>query len=176
MSHFFYIHRDISGNPDVWKVGQALTPYSAVRARQKFCWNQFGLDYLWFGYPNHVDFLEKQIKLDFHKVSGKVLNGYGAQTEMLSVPINKLLTRIEKIIGDNQLCIQQLELKERYTASNSKSCIFGIPGESNASDWLDKKAKDIFKEIEFKRKIFVNSKTKTKKLMTKNTFDVLFSL
>ena len=62
MSHFLYIHKDLSNVAGVWKVGVAMTPYSAVRARQKFCWNKFHLDYLYFGLPWHVKFLEKTIK------------------------------------------------------------------------------------------------------------------
>ena len=58
MSHFFYLHKDLTGEPDAWKLGIALTPYSAVRARQKFCWNKFKLDRRSFQFqPNylHVD-------------------------------------------------------------------------------------------------------------------------
>ncbi len=79
-SFFLYLHKDLSGHPDVWKLGKAMTPYSAVRARQKFMWEKFGLDYLYFGRPSHIDCLEEIVKTNLFSFSATNLLGESAQT------------------------------------------------------------------------------------------------
>ena len=64
----------MSGTPNVWKVGVTKTPYSAVRARQKFTWKKFGLEYLYFGRPSDVAWLEQQLKNHFKSCSGKAIH------------------------------------------------------------------------------------------------------
>jgi hypothetical protein len=144
MSHFLYIHKDLSNVAGVWKVGIAMTPYSAVRARQKFCWNKFHLDYLYFGLPGHIAWLEKRIKNKFRHLTGKQTQGTGANTEMIQIDIDILLKEIQQEIQERDLKIRKLELPEPYSAANSGHCPFGIPSELYASEWLQDKATHYF--------------------------------
>ena len=144
MSNFLYIHHDLSGVPDVWKIGVAMTPYSAVRARQKFCWNQFSLQHLYFGSPCSVAHLESAVKQHFASRSGKVLKNFGSQTEMFNVPIDELLTFIDQYIERHLLLVKKIEMVSDYTAANSKSCPFKIPPEDMAGYWCSTKVKEIF--------------------------------
>jgi len=152
----------------VWKVGVAMTPYSAVRARQKFCWNKFHLDYLYFGLPGHVKYLEKCVKHRFNHLTGKQTQGTSANTEMIKIDIKILLKEINEIITEENLKIHQLELPEPYSAAKSGNCPFGIPSEIYASEWLQNKAKHLFKTKDFKfpRSIKLNSRTMFNELFT----------
>jgi len=166
MSHFLYLHQDLSGTPNVWKVGKAITPYSAVRARQKFCWKQFGLDYLYIGVPEDISNLEQWIKDDLKEYSGKHLKGFGTQTELFNIEINKLLRHINNIIVDEELKVKQVLLTEKYTASSSGNCPFGIPSESLAHYWLEDKIIAMFGDQKF---------TDKKKIrLSRNMFSKLF--
>lgn len=140
MSHFLYAHKDLTKTPNVWKIGVAITPYSAVRARQKFCWEQFGLDYLWFGFPNHIAFLENRIKHDLWNRSGKYLHNIGTQTELFKIQIGALRAMINDLIEEYELCVKEIVLDSPYVASNSGQCPFEIPSEKDAGAWLAKKA------------------------------------
>jgi hypothetical protein len=168
MSHFLYLHKDLSGTENVWKVGVSVTPYTAVRLRQKFCWNQFGLDYLWFGQPEHVAMLEAVVKRHFHKVSGKVLKGFGTQTELFQVPIDEMLTVISNVISEYGLKIKQVQLADRYTASNSGSCPFGIPSEKDADWWLTNRLQAVFNNPKFAHRKKIK--------LSPNTFNRLFEI
>ena len=110
MSHFLYIHGCMSKTPDVWKGGITKTPYSAVRARQKFTWEKFGLDYLYFGRPNDIIWLEQEIKEHFKYCSGKILKGYG--TELFQVNICELRQKIAIVIETQGLDVIPVTLKE----------------------------------------------------------------
>ena len=168
MSHFLYIHKDLSNVTGVWKVGVAMTPYSAVRARQKFCWNKFHLDYLYFGLPGHIKHLEKIIKWRFEHLTGKQAQGTSANTEMIKIDIEILLKEIKKIITEYNFKIHQLELPEPYSAAKSGDCPFGIPSEINASAWLQNKARHFFKteDLDYPRKIKLNARTMFDELFT----------
>jgi hypothetical protein len=144
MSHWLYLHKDLTGEPGVWKPGTAKTPYSANRLRQRLCWKQHQLDYLWFGFPQHVLFLEKEIKEHFHSCSGAVLNSFGTQTELFKVDIIELRHYIDTVIKKYNLCVREIILKEPYTATSSGQCPFGIPGENDADYWLSQKADKLF--------------------------------
>ena len=144
MSHFLYIHKDMTNVEGVWKVGVAMTPYSAVRSRQKFCWNKFSLDYLYFGVPEHVLFIERTIKNYFVGLSGKEVKGFGAQTEMFKIDIDVLKKYINSLIKEYALQVQELVLSEPYSAAKSSECPFGIPSEKQATYWLNKKIKDTY--------------------------------
>ena len=141
MSHFLYVHADLTGVPDVWKIGVAMTPYSAVRARQKYCWQQFKLDHIWFGFPKHIEFIEQYIKHALRSCSGKALQNFGTQTEIFQINILELRSRIAELIKSHNLCVMELVLDQPYVASNSGQCPFGIPNEKNATAWLDDRAK-----------------------------------
>lgn len=147
MSHWFYIHKDLNNTPNVHKIGITMAPYSAVRARQKFCWQQFGLQHLYFGGSSSIQNLEKDVKKQFLKCSGRLKNGFGTQTELFEVDINTLLRFIEKDIIDSQLNIVKVKLDSDYTASNSSSCPLGVPPEKYASKWADRKFNEIFSKL-----------------------------
>lgn len=166
MSHFLYVHKDLNRTKDVWKLGITLTPYSAVRSRQKFCWEKFGLDYLWIGDPNDIALLEQTLKTDLKALSGKALKGFGTQTEMFKIPINELLKYIALLIEVNNLRVKQVSMSEPYTASNSGSCPFGIPSEKDAHEWLRWKVSELFKNEKYS--------DKTKLRLSRNMFNKLF--
>jgi hypothetical protein len=144
MSHFLYIHKDMSGTPDVWKPGITILPYSAVRARQKFTWKQFELNYLFFGRPRNIEFLEKSIKTRFKHCSGKMLQGFGTQTELFLVKEEDLLLYIRATIQEHNLAIMQVLLEKPYTASSRSQCPFNCPQEFNAYYWCENKADELF--------------------------------
>ena len=139
MSHWLYIHKDMAGTKDVWKPGIAILPYSAVRARQKFTWNQFELDHLFFGRPRHIVLLEKTIKKHFLYSSGNYLQGFGGQTELFKVPEEELLMFIRVTISKNNLDVKEILLDKPYTATNKGQCPFGCPSEADAFKWCDER-------------------------------------
>lgn len=143
-SFFFYIHKDLGNEPDVWKTGIGMTPYSVVRARQKFIWRQFVLEHLWFGNPEHINFLEHRVKEIFEKQSGNYLHNYGTQTEIFKAPIADLLDAVEFIIEKYELQVELVALKTPYSASSSGKCPLGIPSEANSFDHLTAKVGEKF--------------------------------
>ena len=143
MSHFLYIHPCMAGTPNVWKVGVTKTPYSAVRGRQKYTWTKFGLTDLYFGDPVDIARLEQRVKKEFKHLSGKVLQGYGM--ELFQIDKKILKQSIASHIERGSLRVKQFALKEPYTASISGHCPFGIPGESEADQWLHEKFVKMFK-------------------------------
>ena len=136
VSFFLYLHKDLSGEPDVWKLGKAITPYSAVRARQKYMWRTFELPHLYFGRPSHITTLEDVLKSELFDYSAtKLING-SCQTELVKIPIENLLQVIGDIIEKRNLDVIKLEMPGPYTASKSSSCPYGIPTESKSHQHL----------------------------------------
>jgi len=135
MSHFFYIHKDLSGEPDAWKIGIALTPYSAVRARQKFCWNQFKLDHVYFGRAFHIEVLEDLLKRRLWRHCAKFVKGGSSQTEMFKLPIEELLKEVETVINERELHIRKLDLPNGYSATKKSKCPFKLPSEALAAEY-----------------------------------------
>lgn len=135
-SFFFYIHDDLSGDSEWKKSGIGMTPYSVVRARQKFCSKRFSLTHLYFGNPNHISFLEAQFKTKFYHKSGTAINGINAQTELFKMTELEIIVAVNKIISSNNLHIRKLELEQPYSAANSGDCPFGIPSEANSYFYL----------------------------------------
>jgi hypothetical protein len=146
MSHWLYIHKDMAGTPNVWKPGITALPYSAVRARQKFTWTQFSLDYLFFGRPRDIKFLENKIKFNYKHQSGNNLNPYGAQTEIFKVDIQDLLLFINGTITQYNLDVRRVELEKPYTATSSSQCPFKCPQEYNGWRWCNEKETALFGE------------------------------
>ena len=160
MSHFLYIHPCMAGTSDVWKIGVSKTPYSAVRSRQKFTWDKFGLTDLYFGDPSDIDRLEKSIKHNFKHLSGKAIQGYG--TELFKINKKILKQHIAYTIEHGNLKVIPIPMEEPYTAASSGQCPFGIPGESDADYWLHQKYLTIFKSwpkgrVTPKRRVFVRN-------------------
>jgi hypothetical protein len=135
-SFFLYVHDDLSSNPDWKKLGKGMTPYSVVRARQKFCSKKFSLSHLYFGNPNHISFLEAQFKNMFYNKSGTAINDINAQTELFKMAELEIVVAVNKIIKDNKLHIRKLELPKPYSAANSGDCPLSIPSEVNSYNYL----------------------------------------
>jgi len=165
MSHFLYIHACMSGTPNVWKVGVTKTPYSAVRARQKFTWKKFGLEYLYFGRPLDIAWLEQQLKDHFRSCSGKTIQGYG--TELFQATIQTIQKQINYLIEVSNLDVIPVTMTGRYTASASGNCPFGIPSEKDANWFLERKADEVFVTKN-------RPKTVGKRIFTRNMYDHLF--
>lgn len=146
VSFFLYIHSDLSGEPDVWKVGKAITPYSAVRARQKFMWKKFQLDHLYFGRPSHIEILEESIKTNLFNFSATNLLGESTQTELFKIQIDDLLGHIGAVIKNKSLHVAKMHLVSPYSASNSGECPFGIPPENRSYQYLMPKVQETYGE------------------------------
>lgn len=144
MSYFLYIHKDLTNVPDAWKIGKTKTPYSAVRARQKFCWAQFGLQHLYFGHPTDISYIEDRVKHHFQSLSGKTIQQFGTQTEMFKINIDHLLAFIDALISEKKLLVRKVEMQGDYVASSSGKCPFGIPAEEYADQWAVRKFLEIF--------------------------------
>lgn len=142
-SFVFYIHSDLSKVSDIWKIGKAITPYTAVRARQKYMSEKFYLDYLFFGDPTDIANLENHIK----SVLKSRLVNTGCQTELFRIPINELLNLIKGTIETRDLRIKEIVLKEKYSACNSSSCPLGFPSEQNAYNILIDKVDSEFSHV-----------------------------
>jgi hypothetical protein len=155
----------MSNTPDVWKVGITKTPYSAVRARQKFTWQKFGLEYLYFGRPSDIAWLEQELKDYFRFCSGKTLQGYG--TELFQANIREIQKQINHLIESCGLNVMPVAMKGPYTASASGSCPFGIPGEKDADWFLERKADEVFGAS-------TRPKTIGKRIFARNNYDQLF--
>lgn len=154
-SFFLYIHDDISGEPDWVKCGKSMTPYSAVRLRQRIMVKKFHLNDLYFGDPNDIDTLENGIKTMFSNVSGKALLGTAA-TEVYKTSAQSIKQQVEWLIKHLGLRVIKVQLDEPYSAANSGSCPFNLPSEHKSHDYLtdlvhqyfDLKQPIIFKEEE----------------------------
>ena len=143
-SFFFYVHKELGGIENIWKIGKGMTPYSVVRARQKFLWNKFCLDYLYFGNPKHIDRLEDKVKQLLYFNSAKYIKGGSCQTEIFQIDINNLLATIDEQIEINKWQIKRLDLDKPYSASNSGLCPLKIPGESISHEYLCNLAEETF--------------------------------
>lgn len=131
-SFFLYLHDDMSGDPAWHKLGKGMTPYSVVRARQKYCSQRFKLTQLWFGYPTHVHYLEEAFKKRFYKLSGEFVNKIPSQTEMFQMSKDDIVGQVNKLITDNKLQVGLVTLDQPYSASNSSHCPFKIPPENRS--------------------------------------------
>ena len=136
MSHFLYGHKDLTGVKEVWKVGIAMTPWSAVRLRQRHCWNTVSLDYLFFGRERHIKLLEDRVKENFKDQCGSALAG-NCRTELFQVNELELFNYIREQIKTDDLHVQEVILKNPYSASSAGQCPFNVPREDVASEWCE---------------------------------------
>jgi len=143
-SHWLYIHKELSGKQDVWKVGVAITPHSAVRLRQRFLWDPFTLEHLYFGHSDHIDFLEKTIKHELRHLSGNKISNLG-QTELFQIELDKLVGTINSIIRKYNLQVRDEWIQ--YTAHKSEICPLGIPSEKYAKDYCESLANTTFGNV-----------------------------
>lgn len=137
MSHFFYIHADMSKKKDVWKIGISITPYSAVRARQKYCSEKFGLDHLFFGFPDDIKDLERYLKEVLFDITPRDLLVHGNQTELFQITEEQLLHHVNALIELHNFQIIKCDTFGKYTASRSGDCPYGIPSERLSNDWCN---------------------------------------
>lgn len=163
MSCFFYIHRDLSGVENVYKVGKTILPHSAVRMRQRFCWNTFALDYLWFGTSQHIEALERRVKWQFSLRSRAHQKGFGE--EMLMMPINELLDFIDRTIDVCKLRVVRIPMDRPYSATASKNCPLNTPGESSWDWYANSKIRDLWHNNsgplteDYLKKVFYGTRT-----------------
>jgi hypothetical protein len=144
MSHFLYLHPEVSGVKDVYKIGIAITPYSAVRLRQRNIWTSFSIPYLFFGRPDDIKDLEKIVLNELYQYTGKALNNIGSQSELIKLDISVILDKIKEIINSEDLDVIELKLDEPYSAVNSGQCPLDIPCEKNCNFFLEEKVKEVF--------------------------------
>lgn len=135
-SFFAYLHDDLSGDPLYKKFGKTMTPYSAVRVRQRYCSKKFSLNHLWFGHPSDINELEIFFKEKFYEYTGTYLTGISAQSELFRLSESFMVSEITNLISKWNLKIKKIELDEPYSAANSSECPIGIPGEKNSYSFL----------------------------------------
>ena len=132
MSHWLYIHREISGVKGVWKIGITIHPSNAVRGRQRVVWSQLRLDHLYFGLPADIKNLELAIKNKFKNKSGKALLPYGTQTELIKENISEILDFVKNYIANEGLSVLKLPLKKPYFGTNANNCDLQLESEEYA--------------------------------------------
>lgn len=147
-----YAHPSLCKTPDWWKIGVAITPYSAARIRQRFMIAPFEIPYLWFGKSEDILKLESAVINRFPRSA----RGNG-NTEMVNCTSSDLLDFIQNCIAGFSNCsadwfmsdrsaldIIELPLKSPYTATNSSDCPFGFPSEKNIHEWAIKECDNLF--------------------------------
>jgi hypothetical protein len=147
MSNFLYIHKDMSGDPAWNKVGISITPYSAVRSRQKNCSQEFTLDHLYFGRAVHIGLLEYILKDTYKSFTGKAITGRG-QTELFKLTQEQLVKIINESIVEREFDIIKMALKKPYSASKASNCPFDVPSESAVAPWAKKLVLETWGESE----------------------------
>jgi len=135
-SFILYIHNDLSGDPDWKKIGKAMTPYSAVRSRQKNCSKKFYLNHIFLGDPCHIDVLEESFKRTCYTLSGTHINQISGQTEIFKMSEEAILDHLLGIIEKYNLRVKKIELDTPYSACNSGECPLQIPSEANSYAYL----------------------------------------
>jgi len=139
-SFILYIHNDLSGDPEVVKLGRGMTPYSVVRLRQRFMSKIFEIDHFYFGDPDDIHQLETHLK--FTLKSRAVRNR--CQRELFRIPVGDLLQTIDDYILKHHLRVAKVQLPEKYSAHNSRTCPLKIPSEKRSYDYLKAKIPHIF--------------------------------
>ena len=148
MSHFYYIHKDVGGDPDFYKPGITVHPSNVVRGIQRKQSQKFVIDHLYFGRPSHICYLEKSIKERYRSVSGKVLLEWGNQTELFKVNIEDLLASVDYVINfsrfGTRLDIVKIPLKEPYYGTNQSTCSLRLPVGERDGWYFDQKVNELF--------------------------------
>jgi hypothetical protein len=147
-SYWLYMHPELSGAEHYWKVGKSLTPYSAVRSRQRFLVNDFYLTALWFGHPDDIARLERDIHQLWRPRSEQRLGS--SRRELIYYQPDQehhaaLDTAIEIMLWSRKLRIQRMHTGTRgYHATNSSQCCFHSAQEKDAHEWSRLKLRDMF--------------------------------
>lgn len=138
---FFYIHSELTGkHPDKNKIGKCKVPHGAVRLRQRFLADTFGLDHLWIGHPKDIDHLETTFKR-YYSQWGTVGTGDLCNTELIHATQDQLVQQVNDFIETNSLRVARVMEGQRYEACRSSDCPLGIPSESIADQWMNKELK-----------------------------------
>ena len=147
-SYWLYIHPELQGKKNYWKVGKCLTPYSAVRARQRFLVDDFYLTAVWFGVPGDVAQVESAIHAAYRPKYGAQLGS--SRSELVYYDEDQAGESLISTI-DTVIAIQGARLKRRpiknpkgYHATNSGQCVFNCPQEKNAHEWSRQQIKTMF--------------------------------
>lgn len=143
MSHFYYIHQDVGGDPEFHKPGITVHPSNVVRGIQRKQSKKFVIDHLYFGRPSDIYVLETAVKNMYKHVSGKVLLEWGNQTELFKVSSDELLKSVNNIITELKLDVVKIPLKEPYHGTNQKTCPLNLPGEKEYW-YFDQKVNELF--------------------------------
>ena len=147
MSHFYYIHKDVSGDPEFFKAGITVHPSNVVRGIQRKQSKKFVIDHLYFGRPAHIRYLESCIKERYKHLSGKALLNWGNQTELFKVNIDELLGAVDYVIRLSRLGapldIVKIPLVEPYHGTNQSTCSLRLPGE-NENWYFEQTANELF--------------------------------
>lgn len=146
MSHFYYIHKDVSGDPDFLKPGITVHPSNVVRGIQRKQSKKFVIEHLYFGRPSHIRYLESCIKDRYKYVSGKALLEWGNQTELFKVGIDELLSWVNYTITNKfrPLDVVKIPLKEPYHGTNRSTCSLRLPVGESDSWYFDQKVNELF--------------------------------
>lgn len=146
MSHFYYIHKDVGGDPDFLKPGVTVHPSNVVRGIQRKQSRKFVIEHLYFGRPEHIYYLESCIKEHYKSVSGKALLEWGNQTELFKVGIEELLVAVDNVINYKwrPLDIVKIPLKEPYYGTNQSTCTLRLPVGEKDRWYFENKVNELF--------------------------------
>jgi hypothetical protein len=158
-SYVLYLHPAICGTPDHWKAGKSITPYSAVRLRQRHMVKLFSLSKIWFGDPYNIDWLESQVHSYFK--GPEIDRGNG---EIVQGTLDQIETYINNQIKTANLNIVRLDIEGGYSARNAGQCPFGFPGEADVHSWAEDQIEQLF------------SGQRKRKFKQANNFEQLYDL
>lgn len=148
-SYWLYIHPELSQKDHYWKVGRSLTPYSAVRSRQRYLIDDFYLTAVWFGKPDDIARLETTVQSIY-----KPLDSPGTgRRELIYYNPNEQHHSLETAI-DVIIYGHKLKVVRRYTgnprgyhATNSGQCPLHCDQEQYAHEWSRQQLKQQFTAI-----------------------------
>lgn len=147
-SYWLYIHPELQGKEHYWKVGKSLTPYSAVRSRQRFLVNDFYLTNLWFGDPNDIATVENIVHSMYRpNYNSKLGSGRGELVYYNELehgyPLDIAISTVIRIRNAN---VKPMSIGNPlgYHATNSTQCAFNCPQEKDAHTWSRRKLKEMF--------------------------------
>ena len=157
-SYWLYLHPELQGKKNYWKVGKSLTPYSAVRSRQRFLVDDFYLTAVWFGHPSDVAAMEQIIHSIYRPILGSKLGSsrgelvyYDEEAEGYS-----LATSIQLAIDLRKASLTRMHTSDPrgYHATCSSQCVFNCVQEKDAHEWSRRLIRSMFN-----RRVTVKPKT-----------------
>ena len=147
-SYWLYLHPELQGKQHYWKVGKALTPYSAVRARQRFLVDDFYLTAVWFGHPKDVATIEQLIHSMYRPMNEARLGSSRSELVYYNPEDHELTleSSIQLAIDLRGASLKRMSTgnPNGYHATNSTQCPFDCPQEKYAHDWSRKRIYTMF--------------------------------